>query len=204
MNAPARHSEPAASLYDTMKHEARVRCELVREKARDEAQRIVAAARQTAQEKRQQALDEGRRSANAYREDIRQRAQSEAGRATMTMRERVVDRILDEVHEELRAIAHGPRFPEIVCRLLAEVMEEAPGETVVLAPPAHTGACRQWLDAHGKASVPVEPEDRLWDGVAVTDVARSFRLTNTLTSRFEKCRVDARKAALQRLFGEQP
>ncbi|HNV21969.1 MAG TPA: cytidine deaminase [Candidatus Hydrogenedentes bacterium] len=91
------------------------------------------------------------------------------------------------------------------------VAEEGPGmkiaELAVIAlghefPPC--GACRQWLDAHGKASVPVEPEDRLWDGVAVTDVARSFRLTNTLTSRFEKCRADARKAALQRLFGEQP
>ena len=187
-----------------MKHEAGLRCELIRETARDEAQRLVAAARQTAEEKRQQALDEGRLSANAYREDIRQRAQSEAERATMTMRERVVDRILDEVHEELRAIAQGPRFPELVCRLLAEVMEEAPGDAVVLAPPAHTAACRQWLDAHEKTGVPVEPENRLWDGIAVTDRARSFRLTNSLTGRFEKCRAAARKAALQRLFGEQP
>jgi len=204
VSAVEQHSSPAAAFFETMKREARERCESIRDKARDEAQRIVDAARRAASESREKTLEEGRHNADAHRVDIRRRAQSEAERASMTMREQVVDRILDEVHEALSAIVERADFPALVCRLLAEVMEETPGEPVVLAPPAHTAACRQWLDAHGRAAVPVEADERLWDGVAVTDSARSFRLTNTLTGRFEKSRATARKAALHRLFGGQP
>lgn len=198
------HSEPGASLFDTMNREADARREHILEEARAEAARIIADARQVAEESRTKALEEERLSAAAYREDARQRAQAEAERAIMTMRERVVDKILDTVHEELRAVAQSPGFPELLCRLLAEALEEAPEDAVVLAPPAYAGACRHWLDANGRHGVPVEPEARLWDGIAVTNQARSYRLTNTLTGRFEKTRADARKAAIRRLFGEKP
>ncbi|MGI6459524.1 MAG: V-type ATP synthase subunit E [Candidatus Hydrogenedentales bacterium] len=204
MSLVEQHSDPAAALFETMKRDARERCESIRDEAREEARRIINEARRSAGAKREKMLEQERRSVEAHREDSRRRAQSEAERASMAVREQVVDRILDEVHEALSAIVEGAGFPALVCRLLAEVMEEAPGDPVVLAPPAHTAACRHWLDAHGRATVPVEADERLWDGVAVTDSARSFRLTNTLTGRFEKCRPNARKAALQRLFGGQP
>ena len=203
MSRPDKYSDQGPTIFDTMKREAEARCEMILEKGREEAARIVAEARSAAEEARNQALDEERERAEAQREDTRQRARSEAERANMTMRERVVDRVLDAVHEELRRVAQGPDFPDILCRLLADTMDEAPENAVVLAPPAHVDACRNWLQANGYAGVPVESSERLWDGIAVTNKQRTFRLTNTLTSRFEKSHDAARKAALRRLFGEK-
>ena len=204
MNSTGKYIEPVPSFFDAMKREAQARCEKILENAHQEAARIVAEARQTAAENRSRTVEQERQRAQAQREDARQRAQAEAERANMTMRERVADRILDAVHEELRRVAQSPEFRGILCLLLAETIEEAPADPVVLAPPEHAAACREWLDAHGKGHIPVESEDRLWDGVAVTDAKRTVRLTNTLTRRFEKCRASARKAALRRLFGDAP
>ncbi|MEA3365949.1 MAG: V-type ATP synthase subunit E [Candidatus Hydrogenedentes bacterium] len=202
--ASGKYGGPGGSFFDTLEREAERRCEVIVAKAREEAARIVAEARQTAEENRQIALREEEAHARTELEDARRRAEAEMERANVTMRERVADLILDTVHEELRRIAQGPKFPEVLRLLLAEIMEEAPDDAILLAPPEHVSRCRQWLDVHGMTHIAVEPDKRLWDGVEVIDAARSFRLTNTLTSRFEKSRASARKAALRRLFGDNP
>jgi len=204
VGGPEKYGGPGRSFLDTLEREAERRCEVILAQAREEAARIVAEARQTAEENRQNALKEEQTHARTQLEDARRRAEAQVERAKVSMRERVADRILDTVHEELRRIAQSPEFPEVLQFLLAEIMEEAPDNALVLAPPEHVSSCRQWLDVHGMTHITVEPDERLWDGVAVIDAPRSFRLTNTLTSRFEKSRASARKAALRRLFGDNP
>lgn len=202
MSKQEKYGGPDPRFFDTMRREAAKRCQAIVEEARQEAARIVAEARQTAEENRRKAILEEEARGEAEREDARQRAEAEAERAKVTMRERVADSILDTVHGELAVVARGPEFAEILRLLLAEIIEEAPEDAVVLAPREHVATCRQWLDGQEKAHIAVESDDRLWDGVAVTNATRSFRLTNTLTSRFEKTRASARKTALRRLFGE--
>ncbi|MFO7973781.1 MAG: V-type ATP synthase subunit E [Candidatus Hydrogenedentota bacterium] len=185
-----------------MRRDADKRCQAILDEAREEAARIVAEARQTAEENRGNAVREEQKRAREELEEARQRAQAEAERAKVTMREQVADRVLEKVREELRNVAESPEFPEIVRLLLAEIIEETFENAIVLAPPKHVATCREWLDAQDRAHIAVEPDERLRDGVAVTNAARSFRLTNTLTSRFEKIRASARKTALRRLFGD--
>ena len=48
----------------------------------------------------------------------------------------------------------------------------------------------------------VEPSAQVSDGVAVEDEAHTFRVTNTLTTRFERLESSLRRYCIQELFGE--
>jgi len=119
-----------------------------------------------------------------------------------SMQQAVADEILHSVDAELDRIAAGPEFPAILEALLRELMTVAPERAEVLAPPAHVERSRQWLASHGHAGVPVVPNAALLDGVAIQDAERTFRVTNSLSSRFHKLENEARKICLRLLFGE--
>ena len=65
------------------------------------------------------------------------------------------------------------------------------------------GFCSAWLQANGHGSVEVESAAGLIDGIAVQDPQRTYRITNTLSSRFRLVEGEARKRCLGRLVGEE-
>ena len=168
--------------------------------ARDEAAQIAQKARERAEQRRSETLSAAQRELASIAKRSRERTEAEAQMVTLTMKDTITNEVLAEVAEELARIAAGPGFPEILDALLAELMAEAPSDVVVLAPPAHAGHCKQWLESHGYGHLAVEPETRLADGVAIQDRARKFRFTNTLSARFNMREGALRKASLNRLF----
>lgn len=168
--------------------------------ARDEAAQIAQRARERAEQRRSETLSAAQRELASIAKRSRERTEAEAQMVTLTMKDTITNEVLAEVAEELARIAAGPGFPEILDALLAELMAEAPSDVVVLAPPAHAGHCKQWLESHGYGHLAVEPETRLADGVAIQDRARKFRFTNTLSARFNMREGALRKASLNRLF----
>jgi len=170
--------------------------------ANAEAEAIVAEARDRAAKRYAEAIERAKRDADQLAKRARDLAAVQAEQQAHSMQQAVADEILHTVDAELDRIAESPAFPAILEALLREVMTIAPAQAEVLAPPAHVERCRQWLASNGHAGIPVVPGATLRDGVAVQDAQRTFRVTNSLSSRFLKLENSARKVCLRLLFGE--
>lgn len=170
--------------------------------AQTQAGTIARQAQERAGRRRAETLEAVEAESRAASRRAVERAEAAAHMVIMTTKDAVADEVLDSVRGRLRRIAEGPEFPGVLRALLAELIAGAPeGEVVVLAPPAHTDQCRAWLDELGRGDAAVEPSPALRDGVALQDRDRTFRITNTLSRRFDKREGELRRHALQRLFG---
>lgn len=131
-----------------------------------------------------------------------ERAEAAAEMVVKTTRDTIADEVLGTVEDALKEIAQSAEFPAILDALLAEALSGVDGSTevVVLAPPSHVEHCKAWLAANGHEQLAVEPHAALTDGVAVQDPNRSFRVTNTLTARFNRRESALRKMCLNQLF----
>jgi vacuolar-type H+-ATPase subunit E/Vma4 len=190
------------ALLDTMTRQVEHACEERLATARTEAEAIVAEARQRAADRYAESIERTTREVNRLAQRARDLAAVQADQQAHSLQQAVADEVLRAVGAELERIAEGPEFPGILDALLREVMAAAPAQAEVLAPPAHVERCREWLATNGLAGVPVIPTGELRDGVAVQDVNRTFRITNSLSSRFKKLENNARKVCLRLLFGE--
>ena len=132
----------------------------------------------------------------------RERAEAEAEMVILTTKDTVTNEILDRVQLELARIAASDKFGAVLEALLAELMPEAPADGVVLVPAAHEAQCRKWLDKHGHKGYAIEARKDLTDGVAVQDKDHTFRITNTLSARFQQLESSLRKYCVSELFGE--
>ena len=130
----------------------------------------------------------------------RLKAETEAAKAALSLQNEAVLEVLQRVRHEIDAIVKGPRFPAVLDALLAEVMAVAPDNVVVLAPEAHLDRVRQWLSKNGKGSLQVDGSAAFWDGVAVQDASKTFRISNTMTGRFVRVEGAARKLSTGALF----
>ncbi len=83
------------------------------------------------------------------------------------------------------------------------LMAIAPAGVVAHAPPAHVDSVRDWLANNGHGGVSVEGNSNLWDGVAIQDPERTFRISNTLTGRFARVEQEARKRCMMALFSKK-
>lgn len=166
-----------------------------------EAARIVAQARDEANAARERALRTAEAELTAAAQRGRERAEAEAHMLVLTTKDTVASEILGAVQAELARVAAGPGFGAVLEQLLAEVLDGADNDIVVLAPPAHAAAVRSWLEANGRAALAVEEAPFLKDGVAIRDAARTYRVTNTLTTRFERLESALRRQAIESLFG---
>lgn len=170
-----------------------------------------------AREQAAQLRDEARARAAKRRDDLmaaveaekaeldrrsKERAEAESEMVLLTTKDTVTDEILGRVKAELTAVANGPQFPAILEQLLTELLPEAPKGGVVLVPAPHEAHCREWLANNGHAGLEVQPRRDLTDGVAVQDKAQTFRVTNTLSTRFEQLEASLRKYCVTELFGE--
>jgi len=129
----------------------------------------------------------------------RGRAEAESYMVLMTTKDTIADELLASLEKEMSEIAASPKFGDILDSLLQELMQEGPADGVVFAPQAHLARCQNWLAQHGY-SHRVEAANFLNDGVAVQDASSSFRITNTLSARYEKQKSALRKHCIERLF----
>jgi vacuolar-type H+-ATPase subunit E/Vma4 len=189
-------------LLDTMARQVEQGCEERLAAARAEADAIVSEARERADKRYAEGIERAQREVDRLARRARELAAVQAKQQSHSMQQAVADEILHSVDAELDRIAEGPEFPGILDALLRELMATAPENAEVLAPPAHVERCRQWLAANGHAGVPVVPHAALHDGVAIQDAQRTFRVTNSLSSRFHKLENEARKICLRLLFGK--
>ncbi|MCC6143886.1 MAG: V-type ATP synthase subunit E, partial [Candidatus Hydrogenedentes bacterium] len=171
--------------------------------AQAQAEAIRDAAQQEAAQHRSAVLDAVQRDVQAAEERTRERAETAADMRIKTTKDAVTEEVLRDAAEELDRIAGGPQFPAILAALLDEILEEAPEEGTILAPPDQVQAVQDHLNKRGRAGLNVEPARYLRDGVAVQDPGRTFRITNTLSSRFDRRREAARKLVLNRLFDRE-
>ena len=120
------------------------------------------------------------------------------------MKNEAVEAVLADVSRQVREIASGPAFGPILDSLLAELMGAAGSgdDMEVLAPEAHADHVRGWLERNGRGGLKVVGSREFWDGVAVQDAKRTYRISNTLTGRFGRVEQVARKHCMTALFGQ--
>lgn len=138
---------------------------------------------------------------DALAERWRQKADTEAAKAALSVQNDAVRAVLDRVQDEIRTLVTGEGFQSILDSLLHELMAAAEAEVVALAPEDHVDYVRGWLKKNGFPNVPVEGSSSMWDGVAIQDRDRTFRISNTLTGRFSRVEQNARRICSIALFG---
>lgn len=193
----------AVPLLELMTRQVSQRREEILAEAQAQVEVIAQQARERAARRRTETLEAVEAEVRAASARARERTEAAAHMVVMTTKDAVADEVLRTTRERLRSLAGGPEFPGVLRALLAELMASAPeGEIVVLAPPAHADQCRAWLAEMGREDTAVEPLAALRDGVALQDRDRTFRVTNTLSRRFDKREGALRRHCLRRLFGE--
>jgi len=152
--------------------------------------------------RRRETLDSLERELGDLRQRARERVEAAAQMVMLTTKDSITAEILEEVRVELARLVERADFPQILEALLAELLQDAPEGDVILAPPQHVAVCRNWLARNGHSRLQVEPSSEFRDGVAIQDARRRFRVTNTLSARFEKRKEALRKFCLHELFGD--
>lgn len=192
-----------AALFDTMAQGVSARCDRMIGDARAEADAIVSEARSKAAAQREQTLAAVNAEKSVLDERWRQKADAEAVKAALAMQKSAVNAVLERVEQIIEETIAGPNFPAILDALLAEVMQVAEGDVVVLAPEGHVDHVRNWLQANGYGHLPVEASREMRDGVGVQDPKRSFRVSNTLYGRYARVEQETRRVCMTGLFGTE-
>ncbi len=195
------HGIDAAPLLALMTQQAEAERASTLAGAEAEAQRIAAKARDEGAATRERALRTAETELSVAAQRGRERAEAEAHMLVLTAKDTIASEILAAAQADLAKIASGPDFKSVLECLLAEVLEGAGDDVVVLVPPAQVDTVKAWLDANGRSGLAVQSTPALKDGVAIQDAAKSYRVTNTLSTRFERQESALRKLSLQRLFG---
>lgn len=192
----------APPILELMTGQIASECEAKLTAAREQAARVRDEARARAAQRRADLLATVEAEKAELDRRSRERAEAESEMVLLTTKDTVTDEILGRVRAELASVSNGPQFPAILEQLLTELLPEAPEGGVVLVPVAHEAHCRAWLANNGHGALEVEARRELTDGVAVQDKAQTFRITNTLSTRFEQLEPSLRKHCVTELFGE--
>lgn len=190
-------------LLELMTQQVAQQCDEIIAAAKAEAASIQRAAEDRATAYRAAALQQTDSELHAQATRSRERAEAESHMVVMTTKDTVTVEVMDDVQRRLRAVAEGPEFPQVLEALLGELLDGAPQEVIVLAPPKQVDHVRQWLQAHGRGSTTVQGIASLRDGVAIQDKDHKWRVTNSLSSRLRRQEGALRKNAVSRLFGAE-
>ena len=193
-----------AALFETMSQQVASQCESNLSEAKREAQAIVAEARAQCAEQRETVLSVTHDELAALNERWRQKAEAEAAKAALGVKNAATQEVLRQVDGDIRSTVEGPEFEAVLDALLEELMavEEGGDDFKVLAPEAHVDRVRNWLANNGHDGVPIETSPELWDGVALQDTNRTFRISNALTGRYSRVLEEARKICMTTLFDD--
>jgi len=190
-------------LFETLENRVDRECQALHIAAEEEAAAILFDAHEEVERQRIEALATQRAEAETQLRKVQEQAEARRGVDEAAMRHQVADEVLGHVPAHLERMAQSPDFGFVVEALLAEALASLPGATAVGAPVVHVERCRAWLQQHGYAQVTVEADPDLRDGVTAFEPTGRSRVTNTLTSRFERMKEAARKRCLERLYGEE-
>ncbi len=188
-------------MLDTMARQVADRCQAALDAARAEAGSILKEARDRADQRRKAAVSAADRDAQRLAERARQLLAVEAEHETLIIEQSIADEILRSVGFELDKVAQLPKFAAIFDALLAELMADAPKDALVTVPVSFGDRTTAWLHQRGLAGVTARESAAMRDGCAMQDAARTYRVTNSLSSRLSKLQNEARKACLNALFG---
>lgn len=131
----------------------------------------------------------------------RQMAHAEASRSDLVVKNEAVNAVMQKVAQEIQAIVDSKEFPSVLDSLMDTLAPEITGEVVVLGPEGHVDQIKTWLSSNGHDGIGVEASSELWDGVALQDPARTYRISNTLTGRYSRVEQEARRVCMVNLFG---
>lgn len=190
------------SLLETMAQRVEAECEGYRQEAQAEADGITAAARERAQAHYDEGVKRAESQIALQRKRAEDLAHGEAEKRVLAAQHAIAEDVLWSVADRLNGMATQDDFGNLVEALLAEAVAASSGDIVVVAPHAHVDRCQSWLSSNGREGVPVEGTDEFNDGIAVQDPARTYRITNTLSSRYAKFEPIARKRVMSKLFAE--
>lgn len=194
-----------AALFETMTRQVDAECARNLDAARREAEAIEAEARAKSRALRDATLKATQREVEMLKLRWEQKAEAEAAKAALLVRKETVEDVLSTIEGEIRSIVEGSDFPAVLDSFLAELMAAVSGDDVVLlAPRTHADYVREWLNANGRKSVTVEVSAAMWDGVAVQDAVRTYRISNSLTMRFKRMESEIRKVCATTLFDSDP
>jgi vacuolar-type H+-ATPase subunit E/Vma4 len=131
----------------------------------------------------------------------RQMAHAEASRADLVVKNEAAKAVMHKVAQEIRSIVDNKEFPSVLDSLMETLVREIKGEVMVLGPEGHIDHIKTWLSNNGHDGISVEASSELWDGVALQDPARTYRISNTLTGRYSRVEQEARRVCMVNLFG---
>lgn len=191
----------ATALLDTMSKQVAEQCGQRKDSATTDAEEILAEARAKSVAKRESLLASTDSEMELLDLRWRQKARAEAAKADLSMKNDAVKAVMANVEAEARTIAEGGGFAGILDSLLAEVMAVAEGDIVVLAPENHVDHVSAWLGGNGHDGIAVEGSAAMWDGVAIQNPERSYRISNTLSGRYRRVGQEARKLCMRSMFG---
>lgn len=194
-----------SALLETMTAQVAEQCEANRVVAEQEAKAIQAEADSQAQAKRETLVAINAAEMDRLDERWRQMAHAEASRADLVVKNDAVQAILKKVESEIRAMVDSTAFTGVLDALLTSLLNEFQGEdneAVLIASQAHVAHVQSWLSSNGHAGISVEASTEVWDGVALQDPARTYRISNTLTGRYRRIGQDARRLCMVKLFGK--
>lgn len=188
-------------ILELMSQQIASEVEAARAAAQRQAEMVKADARTRASRRREEMLAQVQAEVAELQRRSRERAEAETEMVVLTTKDTVTDEVLTRVKEELSRVSNSPEFTSVLDALLAELMKEAPAGGIVLVPQAHEAHCREWLNSHGHGGLEVQGTREMVDGVAVQDKDHTFRITNTLSARFQQLEPALRKHCVTRLFG---
>lgn len=191
------------ALFETMARQVEVECAQHTAKAKAESDRILSDAHAKARASGEAALASAKTERDRLDALWKQKAEAESVRLELAMKNDAVEAVLAEVSAGIKKVTASTEFPKILEDLLTELMAASGGakDVQVLGPVAHVDQIKNWLAAHGHAGVKVEGSPEFWDGVAVQNPARTWRISNTLTGRFARVDQAVRKHCMMALFG---
>ena len=191
------------ALFETMARQVEAECAQHLAQAKAEAERILSDARAAARASGEAAQAGAKTERDRLDALWKQKAEAESARLELAMKNDAVEAVLAEVTAGIKRIVSGPEFPGVIESLLTELMAAVGNakDVQVLGPVAQLDLIKKWLGDHGHGGVKVEGSPEFWDGVAVQNPERTWRISNTLTGRFARTDQDVRKHCMTTLFG---
>ena len=193
-----------SSLLDAMTRETDARCREHLSEAEKQADELVLQASEKCAKRRAELVESARAASAKQVKHEHERALTDAARREDALEGSIAEEIFVEVLDAIEGLTLSEEFPKILRALLDEALHGQSGELEVLAPPKNAEDCVRWLSSRGLDKVKVVADETILDGVAVQDPGRTFRLTNTLSSRCVKLKNTIRQICAEKLkIGER-
>jgi len=170
--------------------------------ARRQADEIFEEARRQCRERHERAIAAANEEIRRADEQTRMQREAKLERTALTLREAVAEEVLTQIHSAIADVVAGPEFPQVLEALLNDIASELHPGMRVLTTGRNVDLCRRWMVGHGFGDLRVIETAGLEDGIAVEDERRTFRVTNTLSTRFAAREAEARRICVRMLFPE--